>query len=148
MSTRALTTSSELYPSVFNDFFRPWNELFGSSMLGRKPISIPAVNIAENKDNYTVSIAAPGLNKNDFEIDMEGNMLTVSCEKEETKEDKDSRHVCKEYNYSSFSRSFTLPENVNRENIGAVYADGVLMVTLPKKDEAKKAALAKHIEVQ
>src|SRR5581483_11951476 len=139
MSIRALTRARDMYPSVFDDdFFRPWNQLFGSSLLSRRQFSMPAVNIDENKESYTLSIAAPGLKKSDFEIDIEGNMISIGCEKEETTEDKDSRNVSKEYNYSSFYRSFTLPENVNRDNIDAKYEDGVLKVTLPKKEEAKK----------
>jgi HSP20 family protein len=145
MATRA----RELYPSVFDDdFFRPWNQLFGSSLLNRRQMSMPAVNIDENKDSYILSIAAPGLKKSDFDIDIEGNTISIGCEKEETTEDKDSRHVSKEYNYSSFCRSFTLPENVSRDKIDARYEDGVLKLTLPKKEEAKKADLSKHITVQ
>ena len=149
MATTALTRARELYPSVFgDDFFRPWNQLLGNSLLNRRELSMPPVNIDENKDNYTLSIAAPGLKKDDFEIDIEGNMITIGCEKEETTEDKDSRHVSKEYSYSSFCRSFTLPENVNRDKIDARYEDGVLKLTLPKKEEAKKADLSKHISVR
>jgi HSP20 family protein len=149
MATRALTRGRELYPSVFDDdFFRTWNQLFDNSRLSRRQVSMPAVNIDENKDNYTLMIAAPGLKKDDFNIDIEGNTISISCEKEETTEDKDSRHVSKEYNYSSFCRSFTLPENVNRDKIDARYEDGVLKLTLPKKEEAKKADLSKHITVQ
>jgi HSP20 family protein len=149
MTTRALSRTRELSPSIFDDdFFKAWNQLFGSSQLSRRQLSMPAVNIDENKDNYTLSIAAPGLKKEDFDIDIEGNMITIGCEKEETMEDKDSRHVSKEYNYSSFCRSFTLPENVNRDKIDARYEDGLLKLTLPKKEEAKKADLSKHINVQ
>ncbi len=75
-------------------------------------------------------------------------MLTISSEKEETKEDKEAQYTRKEYNYSSFSRSFTLPEEVNQDKIEAQYEDGVLKLTLPKKEEAKKAALSKHIAVK
>src|SRR5438094_234434 len=146
MSTKALTKGSESYPSVFEGFFKPWNEMFGgSSMAGSRPATMPAVNINENKDEYKISVAAPGLKKDDFEIDVEGNMLTISCEKEENREEKDGRHTRREYNYSSFSRSFTLPEDVNKDRIAAAYEDGVLKLTLPKKEEAKKAALSKHI---
>jgi HSP20 family protein len=150
MATRSLTRAREMYPSVFDDdFFRPWNQLLGSSLLsGRREMSTPAVNIDENKHNYTLSIAAPGLKKDDFNIEIEGNTISISCEKEETTEEEDSRHVSKEYNYSSFCRSFTLPENVNQDKIDARYEDGVLKLTLPKKEEAKKADMSKHITVQ
>ncbi len=141
---RVLTKRGDLFPSVFEDFFKPWSDWFGSE----RTMTVPAVNIVDNKDDYRISIAAPGLKKNDFNIDIEGNMLTISCEKEESKEEKDDRYSRKEYNYSSFSRSFTLPEEVMKDKIEAVYEDGVLRLTLPKTEQAKKAALSKHISVK
>jgi HSP20 family protein len=144
MATKELSKRSELFPAFFDDFFRPWNDWIG---MGRS-ITTPAVNIKENKNNYEVSVAVPGLKKNDINIDVEENMLTISCEKEESKEEKDERYTRKEYNYTSFSRSFTLPEEVIKEKIEAAYEDGVLRITLPKTEETKKAALSKHITVK
>lgn len=140
----ALTKRNELFPSVFDDFFKPWSGWFGNE----RTMTAPAVNITENKDDYRISVAAPGLKKNDFNIDVEGNMLTISCEKEERKEEKDERYSRTEYNYSSFSRSFTLPEEVIKDKIEAVYEDGILRLTLPKTEQSKKAALSKHISVK
>lgn len=149
MSTKALTKSNELFPTVFfDDLLKPWNDWFGNGGSSARALTTPAVNIKEDKDEYKVSVAAPGLKKSDFNIDLEGNMLTVSCEKEENKEEKDARHTRREYNYSSFSRSFTLPEEVAKDKIEAAYEDGVLKLTLPKKEEAKKAVLSKHIAVK
>jgi HSP20 family protein len=147
MSTKALTRSRELFPSVMEDFFKPWNPWFTNGGL-EKEMTVPAVNISENNDHYTLAVAAPGLKKTDFKIDVEGNMLTISSEKEETRDEKDGQYTRKEYSYSSFSRSFTLPAEVNQERIEATYADGVLNVTLPKKEEAKKLALSKHIAIK
>jgi len=144
MSTKELTKRSELFPAFFDDFFRPWNDWMGMG----KSLTTPAVNISENKDHFEVSVAAPGLKKDDFNIDVEDNMLTISCEKEEKKEEKDERYTRKEYNYTSFSRSFTLPEEVIKDKIEAVYQDGVLRITLPKIEQARKAALSKHIAVK
>ena len=144
MSTRELTKRSESFPAFFDDFFKPWNEWMG---MGRA-LTTPAVNIAENKSYFEISVAAPGLKKNDFNIDVDDNMLTISSEKEEKKEEKDERFTRKEYNYSSFTRSFTLPEDVIKDKIEAVYEDGVLRITLPKTEQAKKAALSKHITVK
>lgn len=141
---RVLTKRGESFPSVFDDFFRPWSDWFGSE----RTMTVPAVNVADNKDDYRISVAAPGLKKNDFNIDVDGNMLTISCEKEESREEKDERYSRKEYNYSSFSRSFTLPEEVIKDKIEAAYEDGVLRLTLPKTEQAKKAALSKHISVK
>ena len=148
MSTKALTKRNIEVPSVFNDFFRPWNEWFTNGGSWERALTVPSANISEEQDSYKVSVAAPGLKKDDFKVDLEGNMLTVSSEKEETKENSDARYTRKEYNYSSFSRSFSLPEEVNQGKIEAKYEDGVLTLTLPKKEEAKKAALLKHIAVK
>ncbi|OQP63864.1 heat-shock protein Hsp20 [Niastella vici] len=146
MSTKELAKRSEMFPAFFDDFFRPWNDWMG---MGKgKSLTTPAVNISETKDHFEISVAAPGLKKDDFNIDVEENMLTISCEKEEKKEEKDERYTRKEYNYTSFSRSFTLPEEVIKEKIEAVYQDGVLRITLPKTEQTKKAALAKHIAVK
>lgn len=148
MSTLALTKKSEAMPALFEDFFKPWNEWFenGGNLFGRS-LTIPSVNITETNQEYQVSLAAPGLKKDDFKIDVAGNMLTISSEKEETKEEKEKKFTRKEYNYISFSRSFTLPEEVNREKIEAKYEDGLLKLSLPKKEEVKKSA-AKQIAVK
>lgn len=147
MSTQALTKPFEKQPSLFADFFKPWNEWFDSgSFLGRI-MTIPAVNITENKNDYLVALAVPGMKKDDFKIDVEGNMLTISCEKEENKDEKEKKFTRREYSYYSFSRSFTLPEEVNREKIEAMYEDGVLKLVLPMKEEARKNA-AKKIAVK
>ncbi|MBP7554712.1 MAG: Hsp20/alpha crystallin family protein [Chitinophagaceae bacterium] len=140
MSAKSLARQNETIPSVFDDFFKPWNEWFeNGGMIGRM-LKVPAVNITEHEKEYQVALAAPGLKKDDFKIDMDGNMVTISSEKEESKEDKDKRYTRKEYSYSSFSRSFTLPEDVNRDKIEAQYEDGVLTLLLPRKEEAKKPA--------
>lgn len=147
MGTQALSKSTAKVPSVFDDFFKPWNEWFDNGGLWGRTMNVPAVNITESENEYHVALAAPGLKKDDFKIGVEGNMLTISSEKEENKEEKDKTFTRKEYNYSSFSRSFTLPEEINREKIEAKYEDGVLKIALPKKEEAKKQ-IAKQIAVK
>lgn len=148
MSTLALGRKTDRMPALFDDFFKPWNEWFGNgeNFWGRA-LTVPAVNITEDSNEYIVSLAVPGMKKDDFRIDVDGNMLTISSEKEETKEEKDKKFTRKEYSYSSFSRSFSLPEEVNKERIEARYEDGVLKLSLPRKEEAKKPA-AKHIAVK
>ena len=146
MAANALTKPGH-FPSVFDDFFKPWNEWFDNAGSLTRTATVPSVNVIENEQNYNVSVAAPGLKKEDFKIDLKGNMLTISSEKEEQKEEKDGKYNRKEYNYSSFSRSFTLPEDVNREQIQAKYEDGVLKLTLPKKEEVKKKAENKQISI-
>ena len=147
MGTQALAKLNERMPYVFDDFFKPWNEWFDNGGLLGRAMNVPAVNITEQKDEYLVSLAAPGLKRDDFKLDVYGNMLTISSEKEENKEEKDKRFTRKEYSYSSFSRSFTLPEEINKEKIEAKYEEGVLKISLPRKEEAKKPA-AKHIAVK
>jgi HSP20 family protein len=90
-----------------------------------------------------LSLAAPGMKKEDFKIDVDGNILTISSEKEENKEDKNKKFTRKEYSYSSFSRCFSLPEEIKQEKINAKYEDGVLKISLPRKEESKKPATKK-----
>ena len=148
MGTQALTKTGTRIPSVFDDFFKPWNNWFENDFFNTRIMTVPAVNIVDNKDDFIVSLAVPGMKKDDFSIDVEGNMITISCEKEEKKEDKDAKFTRKEYNYSSFTRSFTLPDEILKDKIEARYEDGVLKLMLPKKEEAKKAVISKHIAIK
>ena len=147
MGTQTLTKTGERKPSVFDDFLKPFNEWFDSGGIWGRTMNVPAVNITEEKNDYIVSMAVPGMKKDDFVIDVEGNMLTISSEKEENKEEKDKKFTKKEYNFSSFSRCFTLPEEINKEKIEARYEEGVLKILLPFKEGAKKLT-AKHIAVK
>lgn len=147
MSTNLLTKRGQMLPSMMDDFFKPWNEWFnGGNWM--KEITVPAINITEDKDKYMVSVAAPGMKKEDFNIDIDGNIMSISSRKEETKEEKDARYTRKEYNYSSFSRSFSLPEEINQASIEAKYEDGILKLMLPKKEEVRKQQLSKQIPVK
>ncbi len=150
MATQSLARNTKTnLPSIFDNFFKPWDEWFDTS---RSPwnslLSVPAVNICETKDEYKVSLAAPGMQKNDFKIDIKGNMLTISSEKEENKDESDKKFTRKEYSFSSFSRSFNIPEDVNQEKIEAKYDAGVLELMLPKREEAKKTKESKQISVK
>ena len=136
--SNALTRFPEGLPTIFDDFFRPWNQWFENNNPGFRTMNVPAVNITEKKDAYEVSLAAPGLKKEDFKIAIEGNMLTISSEKEDSKEETEDKATRKEYNYSSFSRSFTLPEGIKQDGIEAKYENGILMISLPRKEDAKK----------
>lgn len=137
MSINTLAKVKEMLPSVFDDFFKPWNEWADEGSL-RRTLTVPAVNINEEKDHYAVTLAAPGLKKDDFNIDIDGNIMTISAVTEEEKEEKEKKYTRKEYNYSSFSRSFTLPEEIDKEKIAAKYDNGILRLSLPKKEEIKK----------
>lgn len=146
MATQSLARLSERMPSVFDNFFKPWNEWYDSDGFFNRTIKVPAVNITEEKEGFMVSLAVPGMKKSDFKIDVDGNMLTISSEKEETKEEKGKKFNRKEYNFSSFSRSFSLPDEVNKEKIDARYEDGILKISLPRNESVKKTT-AKQITV-
>lgn len=132
--------SNSLFPSVpsfFDDFFTRdafersnTNNGYGSSL--------PAVNIKEDDNNFEVEVAVPGLKREDFNIELEKDVLTISSENKTKSETDESNFMRREFRYSSFKRTFSLPENkVNGDKVNAKYTDGVLHVTLPKKEEAK-----------
>lgn len=126
-------------PVLFNDFVIKdlWNR--GLENISPAATTIPAVNIRENNENFVVEMAAPGMNKNDFKIELNGNTLTISSEKkieEEAKEEE--RYSQKEFSYQSFTRIFTLPQDVvDVDKIEAKYENGLLHLVIPKKEEAK-----------
>jgi HSP20 family protein len=138
----------EALPSIFQDFFKPWDRWFDTNG-GSTPnmMTVPAVNIVEKQDHFEIFLAAPGMKKDDFNIDVEGNLLTISAQTEQRREEKDERHTRQEFNYTSFSRAFTMPDGVVRDKIDAHYENGLLTLMLPKTEEAKKAA-SKHIAVK
>lgn len=100
-------------------------------------LNVPAVNINENKDEYQLEFSAPGRNKEDFKITVDKSILTVSFEKKEEKKDENKKEIKREFTLQSFKRSFTLDEKVAADNIAAKYENGILYLTLPKKEEVK-----------
>jgi HSP20 family protein len=121
-------------PNVLDDIFGNdwWSESFNNALTS----SMPAVNIAETDNEYRVELAAPGLDKKDFKIDLNKNVLIISSEKEAINEEKKENFMRREFSYNSFKRSFTLPETVNAEKIKAEHENGILRVHIPKKPEA------------
>jgi HSP20 family protein len=148
MSTGAIIKNGGALPSLFDDFFRPWNEWYDTPGWPKGALNMPAVNITEDAAGFMVSLAVPGMKKEDFAIDVQGNMLTISCNKEAEKEEKTVSFTRREYNYTSFSRSFTIPAEVSREKIDAVYENGLLSLRLPKKEESAKMQATTHIAVK
>lgn len=123
-------------PTFGDDFFgRDFLDNFFSERTGG---NIPAVNLVENNDEYRIEVAAPGLDKNDFKVDFDNGVLTISSEKETKHEDEDDKYMRCEFNYSRFNRSFSLPEGADADKIKAKHKEGVLYVHIPKKDEAKQ----------
>ncbi|MDX1544170.1 MAG: Hsp20/alpha crystallin family protein [Christiangramia sp.] len=128
-------------PSVFDDMFRTdW--LGGTTNVNSIGTSIPAVNIREDDDSFNVQVAAPGKSKEDFNIELDNDVLTISAEEKKENEttDKNGRFTRKEFSYSNFKRSFGLPDSVDSSKISASYNNGVLEIALPKREEAKVQA--------
>lgn len=135
-------------PSLFDRFFE--NDLFDWSNrnYSNTNTTLPAVNIKEDKDGFEVEMSAPGLDKKDFKIELNNSVLTISSEKKVENETKEGQQFTRrEFSYQSFSRSFTLPETVEGEKIGAKYENGILSVSIPKKEEAKPKPV-KQIEIK
>ena len=113
-------------------------------------INAPSVNIVEHDHQFEMQLAAPGLEKGDFNIRIENDYLVISAEKKSEKEQTDNqgKFTRREFNYSTFKRSFQLDDIINREAINAAYENGVLKLTLPKKEESWKKPSATTIEIK
>lgn len=124
------------FPGMVDEFFG--KDLLSNFFDTQTGISMPSVNIIEGKNDFRIEVAAPGLEKKDFKINLENNVLTISSEKEVKNEQADDNYMRREFSYSSFQRSFALPNTVDAEKISANYKDGVLNLVIPKKEEAKE----------
>ncbi len=122
------------FNNFFDEFFSSMNEVIGSDFVN----NIPAVNVIDTKDAFKMELAAPGLDKGDFELNIDKNLLTISAEKEATELADGEKITRKEFAYNKFTRTFRLPKSVKTEDISAKYENGVLNITLPKKEEAKE----------
>ena len=137
----------------FNAFDQLFNDLFGESFATKnqtctpktQKVQRPAINILESDDNFNIELAAPGFSKGDFTLNVENDFLTISAKKEvENKEGE--KFILREFKFSQLERKFQLPETVNQEDIKAVFNNGILTVTLAKKEEAKPIP-ARKIEI-
>ena len=137
MSIIKRKNNNNLFPSFLDDMLG--NDLLNPSAdFGNLGFNVPAANIKEQEDKFVLELAAPGKSKNDFNVELDNDVLTISSEKEDKKEDKDGESFTrKEYSYESFTRSFTIPESVDASQIKANYEDGILKFDLPKREEAK-----------
>jgi HSP20 family protein len=136
MSKHSLINLKEMFPETAEGFWAPWNEWFRRNGL-LSHTTVPALNVSDDKERYKVTLAAPGLEKSDFDIDIDGNMLTISASSEKEQEEDKKKYWRREYSYSSFSRSFTMPAEVDADAIEASYDKGILTLNLPKKEKAK-----------
>ncbi|HCQ17474.1 Hsp20/alpha crystallin family protein [Roseivirga sp. UBA1976] len=130
-------TSNPSFSSLFDDFFNTELGDWRRQNYSSTDTTLPKVNIKENDDAFMVEMAAPGMKKEDFNIQLDNNLLTISSEKKEDSKDDNFRYSRKEFAYRSFQRAFTIPESADEQKIGAVYEDGILTITIPKKEEAK-----------
>lgn len=129
-----------LFPTLVSDFLdtdlalRPSLFDFDGSFFKGLRNNLPSVNITEDEKNFKFELAAPGLEKKDFKVETDNGTLTISSEKEKESKEEKENYFRKEFSYSSFSRSFQLPENSLPEQIDAKYENGILKLTLPKKE--------------
>ena len=122
-------------PSILNSIYE--DDWLNYPARFRTESNTPAINIKESDESFEVALAAPGMKKENFKIDVDNDLLTISAEDKVENETNDEKYTRREFHYSSFKRTFTLPDAVDGENIAASYKDGVLEVTIPKKEEAK-----------
>lgn len=127
------------FPTLFDDVLS--RELFnwGNSNFSSTSTTVPLVNIRENVDSFEVEMAAPGMEKKDFKVTLEGNTLTISSQKEKEENENSEQYSRREFSYQSFVRSFILPKDVVKaEDISARYENGLLLLTVPKQEHVKQ----------
>ncbi|RYE35989.1 MAG: Hsp20/alpha crystallin family protein [Sphingobacteriaceae bacterium] len=127
---------TDVFESVFND----------AHLTDRLPSRVPAINIAETDADFQIELAAPGLKKENFKINIEKTVLSISAERKNENAEESKKYSKREFSYASFTRSFNLPETIDHQKIDAAYTDGVLKLTIAKKEEAK--VQAREIAVQ
>ena len=132
-----LVKFKDSFPSFLDEFFG--GDIFDSPRNTGIGNSLPAVNVKENENNFELEVAAPGMKKEDFKIELDNNVLGISSETKSEDVEEKKKYTRREFSYRSFKRTFTLPENVDVENIKANYSDGVLMIDIPKRVEEKKS---------
>jgi len=135
-------------PSSLDKFFdENLRDIFSTNYAGPKA-TMPSVNVKETDDEFQIEVAAPGMKKEDFSIDLDNNVLSISSEHKEEEKDEDEGYTRKEFSYQSFCRTFNIPEGlVDQEKIDAKYNDGILNIRLPKQEESKEKP-PKRIDVK
>jgi HSP20 family protein len=136
-----MKTNGSLFPaipSLLDDFFgRDWLDLPMADWR-TSGFTLLAVNVQETNDDFMIEVAAPGMKRDDFKIELDNDVLTISSKREDSYEEKDGNYTRREFSYQSFQRSFSLPQNrVKGDEITAKYVDGVLRITVPKTEDAK-----------
>lgn len=134
------------FNNLMDDFFATAPSIFRDDFVTPAFRSFTPVNVKETENDYVLEVVAPGFQKEDFKINLDNNTLTISAEKKEETENKNEKFIRKEYKQQSFSRSFTIDENINADSISAKYVNGVLTLNLAKKQEVKPSV--KEISIQ
>ena len=132
-------------PAYWDDFFN--DNFFNSFNNGSRHTHLPAVNIVEDDKEYRIEVAVPGVSRKDFNIELNDDLLTISSEQKSDKKDENRRYMRKEFSYSTFKRSFQIPETIDQDNIKASHDAGILNIQLPKKEEVVQKA-PKQIEIK
>ena len=132
---KLMKRNNDILPSMWDSFAHDdWFTMPGRTKTGT---NVPAINIQDNDNEFLIELAVPGMKKSDFKIDIENDILTISAEKRKEDEINEANYTRREFSYTAFNRSFTLPETVDSDKIEASYTDGVLGILIPKKEEAK-----------
>ena len=132
------TESNWPFPSMMDNLFSRDLMDWSTSNFSNTNTTIPAVNIKETDDDFQIEVAAPGMDKKDFKINLENNQLMISSERKNHVKEKDENYTRKEFSYQSFQRTFNLSDQmIDGDKISAKYCDGVLCITLPKREEVK-----------
>jgi HSP20 family protein len=140
---------NRLFPSSLDDFQNlfKFNDVFNGDFLEEDSL-MPSMNVKENKTDFEIEFAAPGFDKKDFEVTIDGNILNVEGKKSEEKGEEEDNYTCKEFCYKSFKRSSTLPESIDlNQDVKASYKDGILKINLEKKPEAKNSSTKKVVKI-
>ncbi len=136
---------AKTFDGFVGDIFNNFPTSFGNAFVN-ETLNFPPVNVIEKPDAYYLEVAVPGMEKADFNVKLDGDLLTISAEKKEETKEEDAKHIRNEFSYKSFSRSFTLDENIHSANISAKYENGILKIDLPKKEKVK--LLSKEISIK
>lgn len=132
-------------PSWFDEFL---GNSFGNEFVSNfnTGLTLPAVNVLDSDNEFIVEMAVPGLNKSDFDINIDNSLLSIGVHREAKQDERIENYTIREFGYSSFKRTFTIPKSVDIDKISATYNDGIMKVLLPKREEAKKKPI-KNIKI-
>lgn len=142
-----ITFNNQRRPAFIPSMENMFNNFFGSEISKDFAVHMPSVNISESDNSYSIEAKAPGFDKNDFKIEVEEGILTVSGEHKQENTSEEKNFVHKEFNFGSFTRRFKLTDSVDEDKIDAKYENGILKIELPKKVAAEQTKSVKQIQI-